>query len=162
MCGASGARNECQESMETIFKWASKGSQIIINQTSGRIGGVLRAFGFMNAERRADKDEQWSHLGATWSILCAMLAPRADQLGATTKTIWKIMTCLINVPLELESANNEQHRQNEGPIHLAFPMFERFPNRPNGGGLTKLFQDVGATLTILRPILAHTGCWRGP
>ena len=53
----------------------------------GAIGGVLGALGFMNAERRADKDEQWSHFGATWSIACAILARtgfrRADPLAVS-------------------------------------------------------------------------------
>ena len=43
------------------------------------------------------------------------------NIFGTTATNRTIMICLTNVPLKLESANNEQHRRNEGPIHLAFP-----------------------------------------
>ena len=54
--------------------------------------GGLEAFGFMNAERRADKDQNWSHFGAAWLILCAILAPsgfrRADPLGVY-RCIWR-------------------------------------------------------------------------
>ena len=42
-----------------------------------------------------------------------------DVFGATAKARKNII-CLTNVPLNLESANNEKHRQKEGPIHLAF------------------------------------------
>ena len=37
--------------------------------------GVLGELGFMNAERRADKDEKWNHFGATWSIWVPFCRP---------------------------------------------------------------------------------------
>ena len=58
----------------------------------GAFQGVLGAFGFLNAERRADKNEKWKHFGATWPILCASVAPtgflRADPLGVS-RCIWR-------------------------------------------------------------------------
>ena len=70
------------------------GSEIIKNETSGCFGGggVLIALGFMNAERRADKDEKWNHFGPTWSIVYAIWAHtgfrRCDPVGVS-RCIWR-------------------------------------------------------------------------
>ena len=68
-------KKRCHESLKTIQHLVWKGPQIIKNETSRRFGGALGTLGFMNAERRADKDGRWTHFGATWLILCAILAP---------------------------------------------------------------------------------------
>ena len=47
-CGASGTRSGCKRMYQGVI-----GSKIIKNQTSERFGGVLGAFGSMNAEREA-------------------------------------------------------------------------------------------------------------
>ena len=39
------------------------------------VSGVLGALGSMHAERLADKDEKWSHFGATYSLSGSILAP---------------------------------------------------------------------------------------
>ena len=67
----------------------------------------------MSAERRADKDEKWSHISATWSMLRAILAPtgfrRADPLGVSRcirryRTNEQIMCFLTAASLKLENA----------------------------------------------------------
>ena len=73
--------------IEHRLKLSLEGSKNDQNEILGCLGGVLGALGYMNAERRADKDEKWSHFGATSSILCAILAPtgcrKANPLGVS-------------------------------------------------------------------------------
>ena len=57
------------------FKSESGRVQKLSKMRPGRVGGVLGALGFINAEKRADKDEKWSHFGATWSICVPFWRP---------------------------------------------------------------------------------------
>ena len=84
---------------------------------SGRFEGGFGALDFMNAERRANKDEKWSHFDATWSIWCAILAPTgirtAETLGISryifgaTANTRKNVYVLTAVPLNLETAKQQ-------------------------------------------------------
>ena len=92
----------------------------------------------MSVEKRADKHGKL-HLGRFcvpfWRPLDFEGPIRLVFLyvfGATAKTKNKY----TNVPLKLESVNNENHRQNEDPLHLALLHVLAF--RGSGTNVTSL------------------------
>ena len=73
---------------EAVPRVIGNHSKLSLEESQGVSGGLGSIRGSRNAE---DKDETWGHFGATWSILCAILAPtgfrRADPLGVC-RCIW--------------------------------------------------------------------------
>ena len=59
-----------------------------------------------------------SHVGGPW-ISKGQSARCFSRFSAQSQKL-KAHVSLYHVPLKLEGAKNEGHRQNEGPIHLAF------------------------------------------
>ena len=85
VCGASGTKNECkkrcQGSLKIIRSWAWKGPQIIKNDTSWRLGGVLETGRFQERSQGGPPPKFWSTFGATWSIWGSILAPSGFWRG---------------------------------------------------------------------------------
>ena len=58
------------------------------------------------------------------------------------------MYFVTTIPLKLESANNEKHKQHEGPINSAFLYVLAFHEAAKGSTSRICFHDLGATWPI--------------